>query len=485
MRLLLSLGFALSMIVSAYGAQFTGPTDPSPDAYRVFLPSVYQRNNLGEDRVGKIPGSYIRRVNVPYFPNTFSLPETAVFWFGKVTPTENYADVRMGYSDNELFIRVAAFDQKLWYDSNPSPESLHAWDSVSLYLDLDGNQGDGLPTRSYRFDGMLNWWEDRANFQAAYRGGPDGWTKADISFETKTGWRGNAPQDDKPDRGWTITYHVPFQSLGLAQAPQPGEIWGLGVVLHDRDSANESPLADKFWPETMLENDPDTWGQLAFGLPTYIPPAASTGGSITIRDRLDGATVTDGMVGGGTTCGAGIDFWTEWGDKAYPGEEFINVQNQEDVADWPCYSKFYLRFPLNNVPQGKVILSAKLVLHQFGNSGGGEWGAPPRSLIQAFTVAEDWDPAKLTWNSAPLALENVSRTWVDGITDFPGWPGIPYEWEVSKAAAQAYATGQPLRLALYSADAAYHTGKYFVSSVTEDWNKTARPTLVIEWGNPQ
>ena len=77
-------------------------------------------------------------------------------------------------------------------------------------------------------------------------------------------------------------------------------------------------------------------------------------------------------------------------------------------------------------------------------------------------------------------MENLSRTWVEPTT-FPGWPGIPYTWDVSRAMAQAYASGEPLRIAMYSADGAIHSGKYFYAS---DADVAGRPTLQITWGNP-
>jgi hypothetical protein len=79
--------------------------------------------------------------------------------------------------------------------------------------------------------------------------------------------------------------------------------------------------------------------------------------------------------------------------------------------------------------------------------------------------------------------ENLDRTWVDPIP-FPGdWSALPaYSWDVTRAAAEALAAGQPLRLALYSADGAYHSGRHFVPSDTEDWNATNRPTLTVVWG---
>jgi hypothetical protein len=178
-----------------------------------------------------------------------------------------------------------------------------------------------------------------------------------------------------------------------------------------------------------------------------------------------------------------LDYWTEWGDKAYPGETFANVQNQTDVADWPCYSKLFIAMPLDTLPKGQNVISATLTLHLFGNAGGGDWGNAPDSLLQVFEVDGGWNEATLSWNSAPLALENISRTWVEPIISFPGWPGVPYTWDVSIAVARSYAAGIPLRLAVYSADPGYHSGKYFITSEAEDWNKLGRPTLKV-WLSP-
>ena len=65
------------------------------------------------------------------------------------------------------------------------------------------------------------------------------------------------------------------------------------------------------------------------------------------------------------------------------------------------------------------------------------------------------------------------------------WPGVPHHWDVSYAATKAYAAGTPLRLALYSGDGAYHSGRYFVSSDTGDWNAEGRPTLRVTLGLPE
>jgi hypothetical protein len=222
---------------------------------------------------------------------------------------------------------------------------------------------------------------------------------------------------------------------------------------------------------------------MVFGIPAYHPPAAMPQGTATIRQGLNGASVIDGHVGGHTTCGDGLDHWTEWGEANYAGYDQINIQNQWDIADYPCFSKYYVTFPLDALPPDKTIISARLTMHLFGNAGGGEWGDPPDSYIQALAVGEEWEEATLSWNSAPMAIENITGTWVHPV--LPGEEDLPhpYEWDVGHAVAEATARGEPLRMALYSADGPMHTGKYFWSSDVGDWNASGRPTLTVVWGD--
>lgn len=428
------------------------------------------------------------RVNAPFFKEGINFRETAIFWFGRVNSSENYADVRVGYNQQELWVHVAAFDRYLWYDRSPVAAGLAEWDAASLYLEMQPTSPSGLSASSYRFVAQLSHDQPRSGYQAVYRGGNSGWEPAGASFTTEIQWRGSGPNDNEgSDRGWAVTYHIPWSSLGLSGPPVAGALRRLAVTLHDRDGSSGPALASKSWLPTMDPDRPATWGELHFGLPGFAAPGVSPAGTVKIRHKLDGAQVVDGEVGGSTTCGKGLDFWTQWGDHTTPGSETnadFNVQNQYDVADWPCYAKFYLSFPLDRIPVGKVIVSARLTLHQFGGSGGGEWGEPQPSLIQVFTVNGGWQESSLTWNNAPLARENVSAAWVNPLTTFPGWPGVPWTWDLSRAVAAAYAAGGPLHLAVYSADGPYHSGKYFSSSDTADWNARARPTLEIEWGNP-
>jgi hypothetical protein len=426
------------------------------------------------------------RVNVPYFANYVHYEETGVFWFGYVNSTDNYADVRMGYDNTELYVNVTIFDRWLWYDETPSANTLTDWDAVSLYVDKDGNVSNVPDANAYRFDGQLTWWENpRTDWQAAYRGNGSGWASSTISFTTETGWAGNAPNhNEDDDRGWVITFHIPFASLGLSGPPSQGMLWGLGVVLHDRDNAAGSPpIADKVWPTGMTANQPSSWGQLRFGLPTYTPQHAIRGGTVTVRQGLNGATVPDAAVGGtvGNMCpGDPNVIWNQWGNYKDPHNAQVVIHNLGIVGDWPCVAKYYVDFPLSKVPTGKVIISATLVMHQFGNDDPSQ--AQP-SFIQALTVGQSWDENTLTWNTAPPARENIVGTWVTPLQGYGGDPGVPYTWDVSRAAAEAYVAGEPLRLALYPSDWALNGGKYFWSSDHEDWMAEARPTLTVTWGD--
>ena len=429
-------------------------------------------------------------VNVPQFSGTVPFAETAIFWFGKVEPNSNYADVRVGANATELYVHVTAFDRRLWYPTTPTAADLPTWDGASVYVSTG--------SATYRFDSALSWFEPRANYQAAYRNG----SAAGLSFTTERGYRNdpNSPgagfNDDNNDRGWTLTYHIPFSSLGLSAAPASSTLWRAAVVMHDRDSLT-GPATDQTWPAGASLADPSGWGRLRFGLPTYTPPSASsTPTTVTIRHKLNGATVLDAGVGGAsgnTTCKVDDDFWNTWGARNFNGTAADGIiQNQSDVGDWPCFAKYYVTFPLSQVPAGAKIVSAKLTLHQKGNSGTASNGQlPPASWTQIMLTDKDWDERTISWNNAPQMQENIARAKIDPIVGCGAsgagaipWPCVPRSWDLSYGAAQALSAGQPLRLVVYAADSDYATGKYFTTSDTGDWNQTGRPTLEVTYRLP-
>jgi hypothetical protein len=208
-----------------------------------------------------------------------------------------------------------------------------------------------------------------------------------------------------------------------------------------------------------------------------VPGTAIRQGTTTIRQGLNGS-VPDAVVGGNNLCGNNVDYFAQWGNLNYAHDTVLNVQNAEQVSEWPCYSKAFMTFPLSAVPVGKQIISATLTLHHRGNPG----PAPDPSYIQVLTVGQDWNESTITWNNAPLARENLGGTWIPSVQAAPPEPGIPYRWDISRAVAEAYSSGEPLRLAIYSADGPFHSGRYFHSSDVGDFNAQGRPTLTIAWG---
>lgn len=464
--------------------------DPQPetsyptDTLAVFLPTITR------------PGPYFvtptegRQVNVPLFSDGVHFSRSAILWFGRVNASENYADVRLYSTPEALHVRVSIFDRLLWSDTTPDPSEFAEWDAVSLLLDLDAGALNSPGSGAYRFDAMLNNrpFPSNQEYQAAYRGNGSGWSPVSLEYLTAAGHRWESSvvggiNNNQNNRGWVMTYEIPYAQLGLSQAPAEGTIWNLGVIVYDRESLTQAAQDQKFWPETLQMNQTATWGRMHFGLRDYQAPVANPSGSVTIREGLNGMTVPDAAVGGtiDNLCPSDPAYiWNQWGEDNFGQDPNFNVQNQADLADWPCFSKYFITFPLNQLPAGRAIISAELQIYLFGNS---DPALAQDSLIQVFRVAEDWQENAITWNNAPLAIENLAQTVV-APSDYP-WPRIPYTWDVSLAVAQAYSEGAPLRLALYSADGAIHSGKYFVGS-EDAWvdGEFYRPTLTITWGNP-
>jgi hypothetical protein len=424
-----------------------------------------------------------RRVNIPYLGAAPPVDNftPAIFWFGSVTPANNYADVRAWYYDDYLKITVHVIDRLLWYDTDPSMPELEQWDAVSLYLDVDEAAEIAPDATSYRFVIQLNQWQSGDGWQAAYRGDGAGWTSAPLTFTAERSWRGAGLNDTVDDKGWVATFVIPFSTVGLATPPRWHTRGRLAVVVHDRDSASGTAIPEQTWPANMQPDVPATWGEMMFGLTYHVRPPAVPADVVTVRHGQNGAVVADAHVGGHGNCADGLDHWSEWGEANYAGYTQINIQNQWDVSDYPCFSKYYVTFPLPAPPTGQVIMAASLTMNLFGNAGGGEYGLPPDSFIQVLTVGNDWHENSISWNNAPLAAENIGGAWVKPVQTAPAGP---YQWDVALAVAAAYRSGDPLRLALYSADGERHTGKYFWSSDTGDWNAAARPTLRIQWGHP-
>ncbi len=208
----------------------------------------------------------------------------AIFWFGNVTSIDNYTDVRVGYNRTSLFIRSGTFDRKLWYDLQPIPSTLPNWDTISLVIDTNSNPGFQPSSTSFRLDAELsiNVDPDDPRYKASYTGNGSEWTSASIEFHAFPGWRGEGYNNNNAeDRGWAMSFEIPFTSLGINSLPPDGTVWRLGVQVFDRDDVAGTPITPQIWPELMVESNPSTWGRLHFGLPIYTPPDVPETGSVT------------------------------------------------------------------------------------------------------------------------------------------------------------------------------------------------------------
>ncbi len=445
-----------------------------------------------------IAATTTRRVNVwktvsgPVDDNTAS-----IFWFGHETGHNlyNYVDVRVGYTSQYLRIFVTVIDYNLWQMPSEDKDP-RLYDAVAIYLDTAGDRATTPQPDDYFFvNGWRHSWpgENKDAYHRDGRGTGSGWSESWSAQWTESvgySWYNTGPNNNGNcptapfdcDAGWSTVITLTFSSLGLPGPPAPGAIWGLGVYLYDRDAAEPAALVSPpaMWPETFNANNPSTWGEIAFDPPRYTPrPAVATGTTVVRRDL--GGNVADAYVGGGGNCDGG---YLGGGDVNH-GDEGLFVASQSLIGDFPCWSKSYLRFGLTGIPPGKVIISATLTLHLWGNAG----YIPSLSLpsyIHLFTVAEDWSEHTIIWNNAPMAKENLTATWVYPRTDQgPDFPGIPYTWDATQAVAEAYAAGRPLNIALYTADTHFDSSKYFVSSdASSDWKPEGKPTLRVIWGEP-
>lgn len=431
------------------------------------------------------------QVNIPHYGGSLNVPcsdvtapfnQTAIFWFGSVSSSSDYVDVRAAYSDSYLFISLNIIDRYVWYDAHASSPNLGIGDSATLYLDTNPG-GSSVPQKTaYKFLAQVDNGQPRANYQRAYQGNGSGWSVSSTAFTTCSGWRGTSINGGD-DAGWSMTYEIPFSSLVQSAAPAQGRSWRLALAVQNQDNASASPLVVTWWPQSAQGTASTSWGQLVYGLPVY-RPSQTTGTVSTIRNGVNNQVVTDAMVGGGLGCyglNQGSFRWTYWATKNWAGSTRADVANQSDVSDWECFTKYYITIPLSSLPRGKGVISAKITLYETGNMGQNGLPGPNPSNIEVATVNQAWSVSTIDWNNAPPVGEVISMTTVNLYVQAP-LPGNAYTWDVSAAVANAYASGQPLRLVFYSTDAPRHSGKYFTTSYQPSWDIEGRPALQVTLG---
>lgn len=486
MKILLRIfsGFCLTLSVSVVAlglleAAVTGPIQPVMAAPQSQAASV-------------------RRVNIPYFPGTVDESQSAIFWFGQNEtfqhiPGRNYVDVRLAYSPAGLHIRATVIDYYLWYKENVQPsDDLTRYDALAIHLDTGYDRASTPQNDDYYFLVGLhgNSDQDMPEYRRQAQGTGAGWNTAwngTWSNYSNWQWSDTGPNDNSGniDYGWTGGGTIPWPALGLAGPPAENTVWGLGVLLYDQDQSPSGTVLRENWPETVQANQPATWGELGFGLPHYIPRPATGRHSVLIRAATpEDNTVEDAWMGGGGWCNSGHEGHTE---DNHGNDQALFVGSEIQPTHFPCFNKSYLRFSLNSLPPGKVIISATLTLHHWGgaDTASGTW-----SHVWLSQVTDPWQEMTIHWNNAPLAQENLSLAHIPPKTTPLVWPGDPYTWDATQAVAEAYAAGQPVSFAIYDSATWRDSSKYLTASETglgdgsPNWNIKGRPRLDIVWGDP-
>ncbi len=429
-----------------------------------------------------------RRVNIPHFSGTPHWDESAVFWFGEngthTANAPNYTDVRVYYTNDTLQVRFTVVDYRLWYNPGATVATdLTEWDAVALYLDTNQDGATTPQSDDYIFMTGGHTGTNHTPYKRQGRGNGSSWGAWSGSWTNwgtmSTSLNGVGPNNNSDlDFGWTGGFAIPFSSLGISGPPSEGTVWGVGVQLFDKDSST-GILTPEVWPENFDEGKPSTWAEFHFGDADYESSNETMTGSTTIRSSSPtDNTVEDSWMGGNGLCNGGH----EGDNEANYGDDtrlFVGTETAE--THFPCFNKSYLRFSLDDVPDNKVILSATMTLHLWGNADPTQ--AQP-SWMHLFSIKDNWNEMSIHWNNAPMAFENIDAIWVNPYSQQTiEWPGDPYSWNATQAVAEAYAEGDPVSFALYGSDTEQHSSKYMTSSEIGNWNAEGRPTLVIEWGN--
>jgi hypothetical protein len=266
-----------------------------------------------------------RRVNIPCFSGEVDWAQTAIFWFGKNeqgVPSRNYADVRVAYNVDAFHVRITIVDYYLWYRVKPaSTDDLTQYDAVAIYLDTDFDRAATPQIDDYTFLIGAHHWpnENATEYHRQARGTGTSWdttwTNDWTDYEVMQ-WSCNPGPNSNEcgiDYGWVATFTIPWGTLAHSGPPPKGTLWGLGVLLYDRD--DESPagyVAPEPWPETFGANGPATWGELHFGYADYELPLAVPRGTTVIRATSpEDDAVEDAWMGGGGNCSGGHEGGSE------------------------------------------------------------------------------------------------------------------------------------------------------------------------------
>ncbi len=505
-RVFTSLAMALLLLPGSFGGQALaqdGGDGPAAGNQVLYIPMASKGFTTA------LALATQQTVNMPFFDHTESSgvgaltdqqwTESGILWFGvnqQGPMSRNYADVRFAYSAVGLHMRATPIDYYLWYpDDPPMNIDLTQWDSISIQVDTNFDRSGQPKSSAYQFLTAAAIWVNPGKpgqYRREARGTGSGWDQNwstswsdfyGMTWSTNPGPNNNGGE---LDYGGDVQMTIPWSAFGLSAPPAPGVRWALSVSMYDRDGPNSGDVMPRSdWPEFSDPANPSTWGVLNFGRPNGGGDTGTERGRVTIRNatRTD-TTVQDAWVGGGGNCSGGHN---GGGDTNHGQDTSLYVASQVLSADFPCFSKSYLKFDLGAVPAGVEVISSTLKLMQWGGA-----GAVPEvpvaaqgSYMQVFTLNGDWSENTVTWNNGPQALENVTGSWMmprsagaDPVT------GDPTYWNVTRLVQDALKHGKPLNVVVYSADTGFHSSKYLGSSQVLDQYANLRPSLTVIWGTP-
>ncbi len=371
----------------------------------------------------------------------------------------------------------------------------------------------------------------------------DGFAFNENWAQTGPGWRGEWFNNDQDDKGWAYTFFIPFSSLGKTPATGDQWRLAVkvhdrddaaGTAIIDKGWPNDSfdVLSPASWgyltfgiPAFHSEATTGTSSILLRDkLNQTIAWDRSCGGGSTAGGDVDYWTEW-GLLNSGTAGSFNVQNQSDVSD--YPNFS-------------KCFMTFGLdAIPRGKKIVSATLKLYQMGNSTLINNGTDSMAT--KAFLQIFKVNEDWNKDTICWNRAPYANGNYGGAYVDKVPTVGGlqfghwrlpssltatqydtmlamvtnaddkafvssnysgyqlvngisevdktkltsilrkWSYLPPErtFDISMLMNEAYLAGNPLRMAIYSAESEYHSGIYFVSSGTEDWNETNRPSIEV------
>ncbi len=173
--------------------------------------------------------------------------------------------------------------------------------------------------------------------------------------------------------------------------------------------------------------------------------------------------VGDALVAGGIFSGNNYGALTRIGVSAGSGDSQV----------W----RSFIKFDLNTIPPGSVIVSANLMLFMY------QAPSSSRTLVCHLVNADGWDEGTITWNNQPPAMVSVSSITVGTTSNV--WLSVNVKSSVEKFASKDVAGAMPnfgWRLKDSTESAATQISWYMYSKEHDD--STKRPYLEVKYYSP-